>query len=378
MKPKGNNLFHKFINNFKTKDPVFILVSKWSKAKPIRVAVAVSIVELAIWIGTSEIVSNYYPDKGYSFVTDLDEFGFGFFLWGVFVPVLWWFYLSLPNVWKKTLKSLYSENLVDADISEIIPKRSFAILSFLLSLLVGSIYRMSIIPAEIESGRISFWFATEWTMAIEICLLMINSYIFINFVLDVLLISIRMSRFFNKYGIQEIKIYHIDGCGGFGKIGSLAMRIASLIVVVGLWAFWFSFLPKLAGGEVNLDVGVLLIYIVYIVLVPIILFLITWPAQKAMKNYKQEKQEELSTALEKIYQSIADITLTKPSSNKDINELKNQYQNLLFLYETAETIPERPISLKNFKRFTGFASFPGILGFVTFVLDIVDFSIALK
>ena len=98
---------------------------------PSLAAVAIGVVLVAVWWGmgqysknidpvpTLEMICAAYPQiecpENITIVhyTDYAEYSFALFLWGVFVPVIWWFYLSIHTMWDKLLQSLAREELVD-------------------------------------------------------------------------------------------------------------------------------------------------------------------------------------------------------------------------------------------------------------------------
>jgi hypothetical protein len=377
--PKKNNKMLSILGNTKTQDPLYTYVTLIFKSHTVLASIVMGVLTVGLWIGTSALIENFYPGHASVYFYDPDEFTFGFFVWGFFVPVLWWYYLSSKNAWMNMVKSLVRKKLVDLEIIKIIPKKSFTLLSLLLALLVGLLYRFNSIPTEIGLGRTSFWFVTDWSIFLICMLVALNSYVLIIFLLDTVLISYRMASFFKHNGIRSLVIFHVDGCGGFGQIGSMAMRMSSLAVLAGLWAVWYSFLPKFFGAALNLGLNVWLIYGVYLILAPLLLLTITRPVHKAMRKYKLEYKKKVCNNLETVFSALSNMSIELPCNDpKVINENLDLYKRLTPVLERVDAIPEWPIMLSNFKRFTGFASLPGIIGFISFVFDVVDFSKILK
>jgi len=273
------------------------------------------------------------------------------------------------------VSSLQQSGLVDKEMTNIIPDKSFTFLSLLLAAIVGLLYRYNSINVEIELGRISFWFVTNWTIILLCIIIAVNYYVLLNFVLDTIVLSYRMASFFKRKGILSLIIFHIDGCGGFAPIGSLAMKISSLAVLAGIWAVWYSLLPKLFGTAPNLGISVWLIYAAYIILAPVLLLLITWPVHKAMRKYKMEYKQRVCDNLETTFNTLSSAIINAPYKNLTaLTENLEQYKCLMQVLERVDAIPEWPILLANFKKFTGFASLPGIIGFVSFLFDLIDFT----
>jgi hypothetical protein len=363
----------------KTRDPIPALMTKIFKTHFLLAAITMGVLTVGLWIGVSNVIEHYYPGRADVFFYDPDEFTFGLFLWGFFIPVMWWYYLSSPSSWKRTVNALQEKGLVDRELIHIIPEKSFTVLSVLLAIMVGLLYRFNSIPTEIALGRMSFWFVTPWSMLLICLVVSVNAYVLINFLLDTILLSYRMATFFNSRGICSLVIFHVDGCGGFGTIGSMAMRMSSLAVLAGLWAVWYSLLPKFFGAAPNLGLNVWLIYGVYIILAPLLLLTLTWPVHKAMRKYKINYKERVCNNLETTFHTLSNTAIEPPCNDpKVITENLDQYKRLIQVLERVDSIPEWPILLSNFKKFTGFASLPGIIGFVSFVFDVIDFSKFLK
>jgi hypothetical protein len=332
-----------------------------------------AIIHLSLWAGVSLAVEASHPAlANIRYFYHPDELSFGLFLWGIFIPVLWAYYISSEQQWKAMASTLVAEKVVDQDFSSILIKPAYPLLALTIAIGVGLFYRFLSIPSEIAHGRFSFWFVNGWMMFIITFLVAFNANIFIDFVLRTVKLSYRLRIYFDRNGVQRVHIFSADECGGFGVVGSLAMRFSSLAILVGVWATWYCLLPVFSGGDPNFELTVILIYIAYAVLVPLLLYLITRPVHNAMLQYKRRYKADVATRLENLFTSIDQLDLLRASCEGDTARYLNDYERLKMVYERIDTIPEWPISLKNFQKFTGFASLPGIIGFVTFILDMVN------
>jgi hypothetical protein len=381
----------KRLNHF---DPLGAFSKRLFWGSPLLTALMVGLLLVAGWwmMGeyskdlhpTSEAICSAYPQivcpKNLTIVyqTDPAELAFALFLWGIFVPVTWWYCLSMPNMWNKLLTSLARENVIDSrGLKQVLTpalESSFWMPSFLISVFVMALYFWGSLPSEIELGRASFWALTLQGRVMVTAYVGINTFVVISFVLRTLILIAVTGHFFAKHGIKEIHVFHVDRCGGFGAIGALATQISSLAVFMGLWAVWYSALPALSGGNMNFGITVILLYSAYAILVPLLLIALTRPVSLAMKRHKQQLLMKVSVRL----QEELDLLINRAGSDQ-MDEFfaqgksgANRYQNLQQLYEQLSQIPESPIRLLNLKRFTGFAIFPAIFGSISFMLNVFD------
>jgi hypothetical protein len=353
-------------------DPLNTFFQKIFRGNALLAAAVCAAIHISLWIGVSLAVKARYPGFEASYFNDKDELSFGLFLWGVFVPILWGYYIASDHQWREMVRTLVDEKVVDQDFSGILVKPAYPLLALTIAIGVGLFYRFVSIPSEIGHGRLSFWFVNEWLMFLISFLVAFNANIFISFVLRTINLSYRLRIYFDKFGVQKVHIFSADECGGFGVVGSLAMRFSSLAVLVGVWATWYCLLPVFAGGDPNFEITVILIYIAYAILVPLLLYLIARPVHNAMLQYKHRYKSDVACRLEELFASIDRLDLVRAACEGDTARYLDDYNRLKMVYERIDTIPEWPISLKNFRKFSGFASLPGIIGFVTFVLDMVN------
>jgi hypothetical protein len=358
-------------------DPVSGICKRLFLNHPLLAAISVSVILVSVWwILGSYTVAHVSLTKNITGPKDFDEMSFAVFLWGIFVPAIWWYYLSLPKMWYKMVDALCALGLVDRDLFEkaILPKlgKSFFLPSFLLAALVVFLYKLNSVPTEIAHGRISFWFVTPFGNLL-ICLYVgLNAYVLIGFALKALTLIMASRQYFYTKGIKSIYLFHPDQCGGFASVGNLAMFIASLAVFAGLWATWYLLLPLLAGGQINHSLSVILIYLAYMILVPLLLISLTRPVSQAMRRYKHKEvmrvskklQHHLSTIVEnENKQSSPDVFITSKKYMED-------YENFIRLYENLNAMPESPIRKINLQRFSSIAAVPAILGVLSIAADV--------
>ena len=306
--------------------------------------------------------------------TDYAEYSFAVFLWGIFVPVIWWYYLSVHKIWDKLLQSLIQENLVDSsELNNTIKpflEGSFWLASLLSSIFVMALYVINSIPSEIKLGRASFWTLTPQGTLMVTLYVGINTFVLVSFALRTLILIVVTARFFNTKGVKDIHVFHVDRCGGFGAVGTLATQLSSLAVVVGFWAVWYSVLPAISGEKIdldrmNFDFTVKLLYSAYLILVPVLLIVLTRPVGMAMKRYKQQLLMQVSKLMQdELDMLVNEAKLGNVEVLSDLMKVKeNRQKSLQQLYEKLSLIPESPIRLVNMKRFTGFAVLPALVSF---------------
>lgn len=356
-------------------DPVSPISKKLLRDKPVLTAIIIGAILVGIWWILGNYTVAHYPGNIIG-PTDPDELSFGLFLWGIFVPILWWYYLSFPRLWEKVILALCKAEVVECESfrQTVIPKFNNVqfIPSFLISALVVYIYMANSVTTEIVNGRLSFWFVTPFGRVAIALYVGCNAYIFVNFVLRTLIQIMTFRKYFNTHGIKAIHVYHVDKCGGFAPIGYLAMSIASLAVAVGIWATWYALLPVMVGGKMNLSATVFLLYLAYAVLAPLLLISLMRPVSSAMKRYKQEIVMKVSRRLQDDLKSL--FANGKETEKIDavlsVLQKMEEYQKLNALYDHLSAMPESPIRAVNLKRFSSFAAIPGIVGFVSFFADV--------
>lgn len=355
-------------------DPVQWLLPRFLLNHPKTAALILSILQLGFWWFYGNYVVNHYPGN-ITGPRDIDELSFGFFLWGVFIPYIFWHYLSLKETWLNLYKSLCSEGVIECkSFSKALGEKissSYFLPSLLICLGVMLFYYFYGIPAEINTGRVSFWFVTTFGEIMLILYTAFAAYIFINFILRSLILILRLKNYFDHVGIKTIHVYHIDRCGGFAPIGNLAMRLASIAVAAGVWAAGYSLLPLAAYGTINFSFLVICLYFAYLFLVPFILISLTMPVSQAMKRYKQEVVMKVSR---KLQDELTILVIDDAGGEKIdvvLSTLKKmeEYQKLNALYDRVSEMPESPIKAINLKRFTGFASIPAVIGIISFFAD---------
>ena len=356
-------------------DPVSSISRKLFWDKPLLTSIGVGALQVSIWWILGNYTITHYPGDIVG-PKNLDELSFGLFLWGIFSPVLWWYYLSLPRLWKKAILALCKEEVVECELFQktVVPKLNNIqfIPSILIAALVLYIYMANSVPTEIALGRLSFWFVTSFGNIAIALYVGCNAYIFVNFALRTLILIMTLRHYFYTNGIKVIHVYHVDKCGGFAPIGNLAMSVASLAVAAGVWATWYALLPVMAGGKMNLSATVILLYLAYAILAPLLLVSLTRPVSLAMKRYKQEVVMKVSRRLQ---DDLTSLVVNEKGSEKvdavlSVLQKMEEYQKLNTLYDLLSAMPESPIRTANLKRFTGFAAIPGIVFFLSFFADI--------
>lgn len=152
------------------------------------------------------------------------------------------------------------------------------------------------------------WYVMAWVLVREI----------------IFAISIR--RLFVKLRSDCVVRYaHPDGAGGFGVIGSHAITLALLVLLVG-----YFFLSKtfetyyLASLSTATGFGQLFGWLIYVISVPVIFGFIVLPCHTAMKHYKDELLLSI-TELIQIKLSKLDVTPSRDSRslNQDIESVES-------------------------------------------------------
>lgn len=358
-------------------DPVHLFFSRLFGGHALTGGIVVGLIHVGIWIGVSRIISSNLPaltrqTREIIFFNNPDELSFGLFLWGFFVPVVWYFYLASGKLWQGAVKSLIAEGVVRENFVQILDNFYFTLLAVVISIAVGVLYVQNTIPGEIEAGRFSFWFVTSWSVAVITGMLMLNAYIFISFVLNTILMAYRVFHYFGVNAILKVKVFCEDDCGGFGAFGRLAIKFSLLAVLVGVWAVWFTLLPVLSGGQPNFSASVILLYTAYIILVPTILLSITWPIHRAMQKYKLDFKREFALRMNHNFSCLTELESPGMEDFENYNQKSLEFYEQLAVYQTINTMPEWPLATRTYRRFSRIASLPGIIGVASYIFDVID------
>jgi len=376
-------------------DPMTLIARYLFWGSPVLAAIMVAVITLGceVLIGEAyrgislsrDAICAMYPQPACPDIINIiryydpAELYFAIFLWGIFIPLVWWYYLSTPKMWNNVIEALRREKVVDTNklkkSLDPILKNSFWLPSLGITIFIIFLYIFGSIPSEIERGRLSFWLLTRQGEFILLIILFVHTFALISFALKGLILILKIRDFFNHNEIRTIHIFHVDQCGGFGSIGILATQISSLAVMVGVYAIWYSALPVMSGGEFNFGISALVLYAAYAIFVPVFLVTLTGPAARAMKRYKQKLLIKVSHQLQAELESIISVSARKkkgvPANHKK-DAGQDEYTKLKNLYQQLLQIPESPIRLLNLKRFTGFAIFPALFGSVSFILSVFD------
>ncbi len=207
----GNNLIYPCLKWCIFKDPLAALIMKAVRRKVWAVALLMGILYLSVWWGVGEVMLALHPMEKFVSPKSPDEFSFGLFVWGVLVPILWFFYLSAPEWWKRTLITLSTSGNIEGNITKVIETPTFSGLAMVLAIAAGIGYLKVYAPSEIASGRTSFWFLEWWSKAIISVMLTAVYYVIAVFVLSTLLKTIRFYQFFkNGDNVKKVHHFHVD------------------------------------------------------------------------------------------------------------------------------------------------------------------------
>ena len=366
-------IFLQRLNRF---DPVTAISNRLFRGSPLVTAIIVGIVNVCGWWLVGNLTILLYPSGKFTGPTDLSELSWGLFIWGVFVPVVWWYYLSLPKLCKKMVSSLCNEGVVESNSFEktitLKLNSPSSLLSFFIALVILSIYFSVSMPAEIAAGRVIFWFMTPWGKVIEALYIGVAIYVSANYVLKTLTLILAMRKYFYTKGVKTVHVFHADQCGGFESVGFLATRIASLAVFAGIWAVGYSMLPFMAGGRIIFSATAVMQYLFYAIMVSLLLVSLLWPVSRAMKHYKYEMIMKVARKLQRELNLLVENEEEQEPLDIAANTFKDQedYQKLYQFYNQLKSTPEWPIRALNLKRFAGFALIPALVGLVSLASDL--------
>lgn len=384
-------------------DPLLkFMVSKFRT--PLRAAIWVGIINAIVYFGAGLFINHTYLQKTFMPIFHPAELSLGVFIWFIFLPVLWAYYMWQPRATFKVIQSLRSNSVIpcannipqpkaaisetaDSNVSHndlgsmmtlVLSKSRWSAIAFLITLAVMASYVISLVPTEFASmqGIPTFWFVDRRTHSLLFALVFLNGYIFSSFLIRTIVTVWEFHTFFrvNKFVIT-VHPFHPDQCGGLASLGSFSVRIGLLAVVVGAWAVFFTFRPMLCGGYPVLDFSTISLFVLYIILAPTFLLAPVWSAHKAMEHFRDSKLSEISIELEElVISSLARLSAARLS--KDAKVLQTDLEKMKYLQDMYQfirkTTPTWPISVPTFKKFSITASLPLVLGVLSFIIDIVQ------
>lgn len=246
------------------------------------------------------------------------------------------------------------------DSSRLSIAAALAVLFFIL------VQTLVVFPTESRQlGKPYFWFYDKrYYFLVFVPVLSLSYYAVAMAAIKGILALVWFNLLFRRFQAR-VHPLHPDEGGGFGALGSLAVKYSLIAVGLGAMAATLTVVRILIGsGWAHMDL--LALYALYIVLTPISLVSPLWSAHQAMVRARNEFLHDISNEFEKI------LVEGKPQDWESLGELKARYTFI------RETYPTWPISFAIFRRFSITASLPLITGVASILIDVITRSVAGK
>ncbi|MCL4531365.1 MAG: hypothetical protein M1282_18425, partial [Chloroflexi bacterium] len=280
------------------RDPLASLLLRFSPQSIWRTIAIVFATYTVGIVGGGFVVSTIYSQLGTRFlhIFDKRETPIVFFVFFVFVPLVWLFYVWQPRGFSKVLSELDRSGVIGKPnnafpLQEIFkPSMSFNKAYYLLISIAAVIMGLLIWLSNISSPKDPFYFGEPdiwykvnslyfWIFFVPLG--SVNVYIVSWIVCRQIAATTTYTRIFQAFEIKP-KLFHPDMCNGLASLGDYAIYSALLAVLAGFWLFFFTSYPLLLGQPMNLQTDTILVFIIYVIAVPSLLLPPVWGAHVAM------------------------------------------------------------------------------------------------
>lgn len=361
-------------------DPLWnLLITRWKLPLPAILVMVVAVGAILVF-GLGAVVSyRVHPRADIVRVFDPGHLQYALLVQFVYTPLVWVMYLWQPLGIAGTLDSLRQADVIvetqDQSV-EAFTRRMNRVLSgsrvfvavVLTLLLVLVLETFVVIPQEaLGRGQPFFWFYDKrFYLVVFVPILYLTAYVTIVVVLKGILALAWFYRLFRTFPAR-VHPLHPDGVGGFGALGSLAIKYGLIAVALGVVGTTLTLSRLLAGtGQLYLDS--VLFYASYVVLTPLTLVVPLWSAHQAMVSVRNEMLRDLSGGFDKALEGMDSQQRGGGSSEmawEHAAELRVRHKFV------SETYPTWPLSLAGFRRFAIAAALPLITSAASIMIDIV-------
>jgi len=364
-------------NRLRLRDPLYAASLRLLRT-PKRAAMAAGVAQMGLWAAVGLYFQHTCPPGSFVGITDSAELAWAPFVFAIVAPVLWGYYLWMPSATTSALQSLLDNGVVACvDLRDVVPgathekpskRRRFrsvgrwipAAAVALMSCVVVSVWLSDFVAYDVNSGRVSFWFKADWSTCIIGGIVWIDSYVGLQIVARAVALAIKLRTVFGRAGVRRVIAAHPDGSGGLGALGSVAVRISYLAVLVGVWAVWFTLLPLVYGARMNWGLGTVGLYCLYLVAVPGTLLALLMPAHRSMSRYRAARLAALAGEMEYLVSRTIDSRVP----------LGRRLLDVRAAYASVEATPTWPLKWSSHRGFRLAALVPALTGIVTAAIDI--------
>lgn len=361
-------------------DPLWnLLTQRWNLSLPITVGLVVTANAISVF-GFGAVVSYWvHPQANIIRVFDPAHLYYALVCVFVYVPSIWLMYLWQPLGIAKTLHSLRQNDVIvetqDQSLETFTKRMNAALSNWLLLiavtvvLLVGLLLETAIVlPTEAgDWGKVFFAFYDKrYYFLVFVPILYLTAYAAIMLAVKGVFALVWFNLLFRRF---EARVHplHPDGVGGFGPLGSLAVKYSLIAVGLGVVGTTLAVNRVLFGtGRLYLDS--LLFWALYITLTPASLITPLWSAHQAMVRARNGVIDGVSSEFDKTLESLRQKPGRVGGSKKAWDKLDEFKARYTFV---KDTYPTWPLSLAAFGRFSLAAALPLVTGIASIVINVM-------
>lgn len=297
-------------------------------------------------------------DRDFVKLTDWRELPGALFLYLVLAPVLWTFYLWQPRLTVDVFDGLARSGAIGP------PRRADIEPDAVLRLMGGSLPRASWKVASLRFSRgalfsalavavsvatLMVWPPTAvppfdrllpesslfWWRVVPVYfwllwlpLVFVNVYMLVWIVIRQTIMIANIQRLLRLFAVEPIP-FHPDRCSGFAPIGSYAVNIVRVALIVGGWALVLLVTGPITGHGIYVAPHALFLVLVQVLLTPYLLLGPVWYAHRVMRDARDR-------ALQRVADEIRTCLLGAALATSNIADHTDTFQELEAKYGLAQ------------------------------------------
>jgi hypothetical protein len=259
-------------------------------------------------------------------LTDWRELPGALFLYLVLAPVLWTFYLWQPRLIVEVFDGLARSGAIGpprrTDITpdallrriggslvatsrpiggrRVVKGTLLAMLSLLAAIATLLVWPPTALPPfdRLLPASDLFWWRVipVYFWFVWLPLVFVNVYMLVWIVIRQTIMIANIQRLLRLFDVQPIP-FHPDGCSGFAPIGSYAVTIVRVALVIGGWALILLLSGPISGHGLYLASATLFLVVVQVLLTPYLLLGPVWYAHRVMRDARQRALQRVGDAI---------------------------------------------------------------------------------
>ncbi len=259
-------------------------------------------------------------------LTDWREFPGALFLYLVLAPVLWTFYLWQPRLIVEVFDGLARSGAIGPArrtniTADTVLRRIggtfvgtavrvgairltkgvlLAVLALAASVATLLIWPPTALPPfdQLLGESDLFWWRVvpAYFWAVWLPLVFVNVYMLVWIVVRQTVMIVNIQRLLSHFEVEPIP-FHPDGCSGFAPIGSYAVNIVRVALIIGGWALVLLVSGPATGHGIYVAPHTLFLVVVQVLLTPYLLLGPVWYAHRVMSAARERALQRVGDAI---------------------------------------------------------------------------------